>query len=333
MRRLAMSLVAVLVPGILLNGCGLELEDVPMPKLVSGPTYEVIAEFQDALNLPVDAPVKLEGATVGQVAAVEPGEYLARVTLELSEDVTLAGNSSAEIRLTSPMGTAFVQLFPGSKGQPLADGAVIPAKRTSEAPDIADLLTALSTVVTGGSFHDISTIIKQLNVALTGNAGTVKQLFRRLDRAVTDLNDAFPTVDALTASLNRLSTRLAADLPELSEGMAEMADLATSLEAQRETMMATMDALRRFEAVATPYTTDIRGNLLRNLDSLRTVLRTLADEKRNIDRIMAGLVAFSTGSDEASPGDFVNFDLTFLIDPEAFRATGGSSPFPAGGER
>lgn len=329
MQRLLVSLFALLVP---FTGCGLKLEDVPMPKLVSGPTYEITAEFHDALNLPVDAPVKLEGATVGQVASVEPGEYIALVTLEVSEDVVLARNSSTEIRLTSPMGTAFVQLFPGSKGEALVEGDVIPAKRTSEAPDIADLLTALSTVVTGGSFHDISTIIKQLNVALTGNAGTVKQLFRRLDRAVTRLNDEFPTIDALTASLNRLSSQLAADLPELSEGMTEMAELATSLDDQRATMMATMDALRRFEAVATPYTADIKDDLLRNLGSLRTVLRTLAEEKANIDHIMTGLVAFSTGSDAASPGDFVNFDLTFLLDPDAFRATGGTSPFPAGGE-
>jgi phospholipid/cholesterol/gamma-HCH transport system substrate-binding protein len=184
-----------------LTGCGLQLQDVPMPKLVSGPTYRITAEFSDALNLPVDAPVKMDGATVGQVAAVEPGDYVALVTLAIAEDVELAGNSRAEIRLTSPMGTSFVQLLPGRKGEPLRDGDVISLRRTSEAPDISDLLNALSTVVTGGSFHDISTIIKQLNVALTGNTDSVQQLFRRLDRAVTRFNDELPTLDRLTASI------------------------------------------------------------------------------------------------------------------------------------
>lgn len=317
LRRTAAS--AVLALGTLVTGagCGLQLEDIPMPSLVDGETYAVTIEFTDALNLPVDAPVKMDGATVGQVTAVEPGDYVAEVHLAVSTTVRLPDTSRAEIRLTSPMGTAFVQLFPAGEGDLLADGDVLPVAATGTAPDVTDLLSSLSTVVTGGTFGDISTIIKQLNVALTGNAGDVRRLFTRLDTAVTDLNSQFPRIDRLTAALDRLSTRLAEDLPEITDSLSDLTDLVTSLDRQRSDLVLAMESLSQFDAVATPLTRAVRADLLEQLKDMRPVVRTLLDERANIDGVMQGLIDFAGGSDEAAPGDYANFDLTFLLDPEA----------------
>jgi len=328
--RLRRTVVAVVVlAGALTAGCGLRLEDVPLPGLVQGPTYRVRVEFADALNLPVDAPVKLDGATVGQVVAVEAGEYVAEVDLAVSTAVRLRDSTRAEIRLTSPMGTAFVQLFPGTTGAELADGARIALAATGSAPDVTDLLSALSTVVTGGSFADISTIIDQLNVALTGNAGDVRRLLRRLDTAVTDLNADFPRVDRLTASLDRLTTRLTGDLPQITRSLSELTALVTTLDEQRARLVAAMESLNRFDAVATPLTGAVRSDLVAQLDDMRPVLRTLLAGRADIDGVLAGLVAFAKGSDRAAPGDFANFDLTFLLDLKALTATGratGAAP-------
>lgn len=316
-RRALAGAAAVLATLLLGTGCGLRLEDVPMPSLVGGDTYAVTIEFSDALNLPVDAPVKLDGATVGQVTAVEAGDYVAEVHVALSTTVRLPATSTAEIRLTSPMGTAFVQLLPGGDGAPLAEGDVLPVAATGTAPDVTDLLSSLSTVVTGGTFGDISTIIKQLNVALTGNAGDVRRLFRRLDAAVTDLDSQLPRVDRLTAALDRLTTRLAGDLPEITDALTDLTALVTSLDRQRADLVLAMESLSQFDAVATPLTRAVRADLLEQLQDMRPVVRTLLDERANIDGVMKGLIAFASGSDEAAPGDFANFDLTFLLDPEA----------------
>ena len=319
------ALAATTVPvGALTAGCGLTLEDVPLPGLVDGPTYAVTIEFADALNLPVDAPVKLDGATVGQVTAVEAGDYVAEVELALSTSVRLRDSSRAEIRLTSPMGTAFVQLLPGETGPVLADGATLPVAATGSAPDVTDLLSALSTVVTGGSFADISTIIDQLNVALTGNAGDVRRLLRRLDTAVTDLDADFPRIDRLTTSLDRLTTRLAGDLPEITRSLTTLTGLVTSFDQQRAQLVTAMESLSRFDAVATPLTAAVRDDLVAQLKDMKPVLRTLLAGRDDIDGVMTGLVAFAEGSDKASPGDFANFDLTFLFDLKALVATGGA---------
>jgi phospholipid/cholesterol/gamma-HCH transport system substrate-binding protein len=320
LRRAVAAAGLVLGLGGVTTGCGLSLEDVPLPGLVEGPTYDVTIEFADALNLPVDAPVKLDGATVGQVTAVEAGDYLAEVGIALSETVELRDTSRAEIRLTSPMGTAFVQLFPGKGGEVLTAGDTLPVSATGSAPDVTDLLTALSTVVTGGSFADISTIITQLNTALTGNAGDVRRLLRRQATPGTDLNRDFPRVDRLTAALDRLTTRLVGDLPEIIASLTDLTDLVTSLDEQREDLVTAMESLRRFDAVATPLSRAVRTDLVEQLQDMRPVVRSLLRSREDIDGVMAGLVAFAGGSDRAAPGDYANFDLTFLMDLEALLA-------------
>ncbi|GAA4808520.1 MCE family protein [Nocardioides caeni] len=335
LRRATAAIAGAIGVAAMSTGCGLSLEDVPLPSLVDGPTYSVTIEFEDALNLPVDAPVKLDGATVGQVTSVDPGDYVAEVELALSTSVELRDTSRAEIRLTSPMGTAFVQLFPGDKGEVLAEGDILPAAATGSAPDVTDLLSALSTVVTGGSFGDISTIIKQLNLALTGNADDVRLLLTRLDTAVTDLNGQFPRVDRLTAALDRLTTRLAGDLPDITRSLTDLTDLVTSFDAQRADLVTAMESLSRFDAVATPLTKAVREDLIGQLKDMRPVLKTLLDERANIDGVMQGLIAFAGGSDEAAPGDYANFDLTFLLDPEALAhfVNDETAAIPDGGGR
>lgn len=312
----------VVAVGALATSCGLGLEDLPMPDLVDGPTYEITVEFEDAVNLPVDAPVKLDGATVGQVRAVEAGLYVAEVDLALSTSIELRDTSRAEIRLTSPMGTAFVQLFPGTAGTPLRAGETLPVAATGSAPDVTDLLSALSTVVTGGSFADISTIISQLNVALTGNAMDVRHLLGRLDTAVTDLNADFPRVDRLTAALDRLTKRLVGDLPEITRSLTDLTDLVVSFDEQRDDLVVAMESLRRFDLVATPLTHAVRDDLVSQLKDMRPVLRSLLRGRKDIDGVMTGLIAFADGSDRAAPGDFANFDLTFLLDPASLARAG-----------
>lgn len=324
MSRLRGAAAALLLAaaGALSSGCGLGLEDVPLPSLVDGPTYDLTIEFADALNLPVDAPVKLDGATVGQVSSVDAGEYVAEVELALSTSVELRETSRAEIRLTSPMGTAFVQLFPGKKGDLLAAGDTLPASATGSAPDVTDLLSALSTVVTGGSFADVSTIITELNTALTGNARDVRHLLTRLDTTVTGLNADFPRIDRLTSALDRLTTRLADDLPEITRSLTDLTDLVTSLDAQRADLVTAMESLRDLDLVATPLTAAVRDDLVGQLQDMRPVVRSLLRGRKDIDGVMAGLVAFAGGSDRAAPGDYANFDLTFLLDLEALTHTG-----------
>ena len=204
LRRAATSAALLVVAKHRVLGLA-ELQDVPMPAVVDGPTYELEAVFDSALNLPLQAPVKRDGATIGQVEAIEVDDSQAHVRMQIIESAELPEGSSAEIRLTSPMGTAFVELVDGD-GAPMRPGSVIPASATNQAPDVSDLLSSMSVVVTGGSYADIKTIVDELNVALTGNADDVRRLLHRLDATLGSLQAHTAEFDRALDGMHRLAS-------------------------------------------------------------------------------------------------------------------------------
>lgn len=329
-RRLAGLTVAL---GVLAGGsaCGLDLHDVPMPSLVSGPTWELSAEFDSALNLPVESPVKVEGRIVGQVRSVDVRDYRAVVTMELLEEVRLHEGAQAEIRLTSPMGTAFVELLDGpAGGAPLAAGSRLAPGATTRAPDVSDLLSSLSVVVTGGAFADIRTIVRELNVALDANSPTVHGLLAGLDRAVTDLNAHTPQIDAALVAVERLTRRLGDDLPLLVEAVRDLEPALRALDSQRGELLELLRTVRRLGRTSEEFIGAVRDDLVAALDHTGPVLRTLVRSRDDLNRTMRGLIEFGRRTDRASPGDYSNFDLTLLLDPKGLDPVPRNPETPGG---
>jgi ABC-type transporter Mla subunit MlaD len=94
-----------------MTACSVELESVPLPKRnVGSDSYTVYATFENALNLPKQAKVKLAGADVGSVEGMTVRDYAAIVTLKVSEGVTLPVGTRAELRSATPLGDIFVAM-------------------------------------------------------------------------------------------------------------------------------------------------------------------------------------------------------------------------------
>ncbi|CAM3307672.1 MlaD family protein [Nocardioides dubius] len=317
--------------GLLFGGCGLSLDDVPMPSLIEGPTYELTAVFDSALNLPVDSPVKWGGRTIGQVVGVEVRDYRAVVAMEITDETRIRSGGRAEIRLTSPMGTAFVELLDGPQGNaPLEAGARIEVASTTRAPDVADLLSSLSVVVTGGAFADIGTVVDELNVALTGNAPAARALLRGLDDTVSDLNAHTADFDRALRGVNRLTRRLADDAPYLVEAVRDLRPAVRALEGQQSDLLRLLAKVRRLGESTEAFTTAVREDLVTTLDSAGPVLDSLRRSQSHLVRGMRGLIKFGALTDDASPGDFSNFDLTLLLDPDGLNPTSGQPQQPDG---
>lgn len=333
-RRWQTVLAAPMIAGTLLlgaGGCGLDLHDVPMPSLISGPTWELTAAFDSALNLPVESPVKVDGRIVGQVRSIDVEDYRALVTMDILQTTHLHAGTTAEIRLTSPMGTAFVELVDAPKPKKrLADGAVLDAAATTRAPDVADLLSSLSVVVTGGAFADIKTIVDELNVALDSNSPTVRGLLRSLDRTMADLNRHTPQFDAALDSVDRLSRLLAADMPVLVTAVRDLEPAVVALHSQRDDLLGLLEVVRQLGDTSEVVVADIRDDLVDVLDDTAPILATLAKSRRTIDRSLRGLIEFGTRTDNASPGDYSNFDLTLLLDPLGLDPVPKNPDVPAG---
>jgi phospholipid/cholesterol/gamma-HCH transport system substrate-binding protein len=325
-RWLSLSKPAVAVVAVALtlgvSGCSLSLESVPMPSLVSGPSYEVRAEFRNALNLPQGAPVKLDGNVVGTVETIRAEDYVAHVTLKLRQGTPVPRGTRAEVRTTAPMGEAFVELTPPEKATSsatdaalLRDGDRLPLSATATAPDVTDLLVALSATVTGGPFADISTIIKQLNVALDGHTGDIHQLLARLNTLVSGLNNHTEDIDRVLDGMDRLGSRLAADAPTLSRAIDDLTPAITTLRGQRADLMKLLDRITRLSAVSRRVIGATKESLVRQVNEVGPVLQTLVANMDKMRPLMQGVLDFGRALDSASPGDFARFDLTALLAP------------------
>lgn len=312
-RQLALTVAAVLLAGGT-GGCA-TLRDVPMPGLVDGPTHDVTAVFESALGLPEQAAVKMDGATIGEVGSIRTVDYAARVQLHLSDSVEVPANVRAELRFASPMGEAFVELVlpPDGGTGVLAEHAVIGLKRTTQAPGVADLLAAVSSLVTGGSFADMKVVVTELNTALRGNAGNVRSLLERLDGLARGLNEHTAEFDAALDSMDRLGRELAGDRELLGRALVRLQPAVRTLSAERQEIFRLMGQLRRLSRTGTATIEGSRTALLSVLSDLGPVLDTLTRNERVFAPILDGIGSFARQTDSATYGLFINFDLTIKL--------------------
>lgn len=296
----------------LLSGCSATLELLPAPQGVSGPTYHLTADFGDVLNLTEGAKVKLQGVVIGEVNGISTQDFRAQVGMDIADKFPLPVGSTFQIRFATPLGEDFVAVTPPAKATHgmLANGAYIAASATSDAPTIEDTFAALSVLLNGGGLDKLQTIASELVTALHGRTGTARDVLARLDTVVahvdahsTDIDSALDALAALAKSLNS------------SSGVVQQA-------------LATFPATLRLVAGATARIADVLqavGNLghtvdgllsrsqdalLADIDELRPTLDALAGSRNQLVPMFDSLVRFGNLLDRATPGDYLNLDIT-----------------------
>lgn len=309
-RRVAAG--ASLLAALTLGACGPDLYDVPLPSKVSGETYPLKADFESALNLPIASPVKLDGKTVGQVAKVSTSDYVAHVELEIKAGTRLPAGTEAQVRLTAPVGEAFVALvLPEEPSGPmLAAGQKLGLTDTSTAPDTTDLLNGISTAVTGGSYSDLKIVVDELVIAMDGTSTTARHLLRQVDTLVTSTNSHRDDIDTALESLDRLATGLAGDTDTIAASLDELEPAIRTLQQHEDKAVQLLKALDRVEATSRSTLDGLKGRLQRQLEDTSTVVDSVIAERDQLRPMMTGITAFADALDRATPGDFAMFDLT-----------------------
>ncbi|AXT83984.1 hypothetical protein C6I20_01445 [Aeromicrobium sp. A1-2] len=312
MRRLSTAIVIASMIA-LVGGCGADLSDVPVPSKVSGPTYQIEAVFDSALNLPRQAPVKLDGRVVGDVVSVVAVDYTAHVTLRLTKDTRLPTGTRAEVRLTAPVGEAFVALDPPEDSSGIiVPGDVINIDLTGTAADTTDLLTNLSVAVTGGSYADLKVVVDELVTAMDGNSGSVRHLLGELDTLVTTTNSHRDDLDGALDAMDRLSAGLSDDAGSITTSVQQLTPAVERLAARQDAAMEMLAAMTRLGDRSSGVITELRVTLGQQLKDAGVVLDEVIHEQDRLAPLLTGITAFGDALDRATPGDFANFDLTAI---------------------
>ena len=209
--RRAATTVAACAATVMLAGCSVGLDRVPLPSPSLGAqSFSVYAVFSNALNLPAKAKVRLHGADIGEIESITAQDFTARVAMRIRSDVPLPAASTAELRSATPLGDLFVQIQPpgGETSVLLRDGDTIALSSTAAAPTVEEVLNSMAVLINGGAIRNLTTDINGLGQAVGGRG-------QKLAALLAQTNDLLSRMSARSRQLDaalRSTTQLAADL-------------------------------------------------------------------------------------------------------------------------
>jgi virulence factor Mce-like protein len=216
-------------------GCatnGLASLPLPAPGLGSG-GYLLTAIFANALNLPMNAKVKLAGADVGQVESMTAHNYTAVTTLRIRDGVLLPRGSTAELRTATPLGDVFVSLRPPAASDPntplLKNGDSIGLESTTAAATVESVLSSAAILVNGGAVRNFTNIINGFGKATGDRGQAFGNLIRKSNELLGKLDSRSGQISDALAELSRLSKQIDAKNQTVTELMASAGPATSAL--------------------------------------------------------------------------------------------------------
>ncbi len=176
---------------------------------------EYKTSFKSIPGLKLGDPVRLAGVDVGTVRDIQVIGARVEVTLRVKPGTPVKTDSMATIKLTSLLGTNFVDLTFGSPAAQLAPpGSLL---QSTEPPDLNTLLARLNDAA-----GDVQTLARQLNEGLGKSLEPISGAFQSMDRIAKQIEKGQGTLGKLIASddLYREIQAIAGNMNKLSQQMA-----------------------------------------------------------------------------------------------------------------
>lgn len=315
MRR-RVPVVAVLALG-LLSGCtfsGLNEVHLPGgPHLGSHPIH-ITVDLANTASLAEQSAVKVDDVTVGDVESISISGWQPQAQVVLAEGTVLPANAVASVRQTGLLGEKYLELsvptgVPAT-GQ-LADGAVIPASRTTTGVEVEEVLGALSLLLNGGNIDAIRTITVELHRALGGRTGDARALISQLNQFTGTLSANRDAIVGALNGLDRLAGRLAAGHRTIEDAISAIQPAVALLANQRRQLNALLTATTKLATVGNATLQATQADLISNLQSLQPILTRLNEAGDSLPRRLKFLLSFPFPDAimTAIHGDYVNANL------------------------
>ncbi len=262
------------------SGCGFTPYDIPLPggaDLGSDP-YTVKVEFRDVLDLVPQSAVRVNEIAVGEVSDITLNGWTALVTVKINRNAKLPDNAEATIRQTSLLGEKFVSLAPPAEGAvgTLGDGDKIPLTRSGRNPEIEEVLGATSLLFNGGGLEKTNTIMRELNKALEGNEGEVKQFIASSTDFLAQLDDNKQTLLTSLEKVNNLAVQTNKQKSSITSALDELPAAFKVLDQQRGDLVKLLQSLDRLSSVATDVVKRSKADTVADFKALQPILTQLA---------------------------------------------------------
>jgi phospholipid/cholesterol/gamma-HCH transport system substrate-binding protein len=300
-----------------LSGCGFHgLYSASLPggaNLGSHP-YTVTIQFADVLDLVPQSNVKVNDVAVGKVQSISLKGWLASVKVKVNGNVDLPANARAAVQQTSLLGEKFVALEQplGEPEGKLKDVGKIPLHSTGTAPEVEEVLGALSLLLNGGGLEQIRTITTELNKALKGNEGAVRDLLVQLNDFLGTLDKQKDTITTALANIDTLAATLNKQKQTIIDALDRFPQALTILKDERRKLTSLLQSLARLGSTATGVINATQTNLTASLKSLSPVLESLSAAGSDLPNALKILLTFPFPLDKTTDfikGDYANLHL------------------------
>lgn len=316
-------LVALIGVGAVLTGCSYSgLNDFQLPGTSgnSSDAYEVRIHMRDVGDLVPNNPVRVGDTDVGSIRSIALDDWTAVVTVGLEPEVKLPANATAKIGQVSLLGAKYIELSPPPEGEPwngeLGPGAEIGLPHTGAYPETEEILAATSALLNGGSLQHLRTISYEVNKALDGRTGDVRDLLTELNRFASGLDDQKQDIVRAIDGLDRLSGRLAEQRPVIDNALDTIPPALGVLVDQRKQLTESLVALGEFGNATDDVVQRSSDDIATNVANLQPALKGLADAGDSLTGSlgMLGTLLFPLKNlDEVFQGDYINFYLTLDV--------------------
>jgi phospholipid/cholesterol/gamma-HCH transport system substrate-binding protein len=176
---------------------------------------EYKTSFKSIPGLKLGDPVRLAGVDVGSVRDIQVIGARVEVTFRVKPGTPVKTDSIATIKLTSLLGTNFVDVTFGSPAAQLAPpGSLL---QSAEPPDLNTLMARLNDAA-----GDIQTLAKQLNEGMGKSFEPISSAFQSMDRIAKQIekgqgtlgklisnDDLYREIQGIATNMNKLSQQLA----------------------------------------------------------------------------------------------------------------------------
>ncbi|WP_067660666.1 MCE family protein [Nocardia harenae] len=294
MRRVALRAAACATAlSLALTGCAVTVDDVPMPEPgIGGPGYTIRAAFRDALNLPNRAHVRIGGTDIGVVSGIQTTNFVAEVTMEIREDITLPVGTTAELRQATPLGDIYVAMTlpaadPG--GALLEPGDIIPMERTAAGASVEELMLSVAMLLNGGGLNQAAEITAQMNSMFGGRAPQLAHLITEMTAVIAALNARTGDIDGLLNGVNALTGELAARKAELGRAADTFPELLALVAENNRDITGLIDKVAVTTAALGDFSQTSGEDLVSLFDSIQRLMTGFTQTGDELNQMLEGL--------------------------------------------
>lgn len=230
--------------------------------------YNLQAEFNEADNLSNHYEVRVGGLRAGQILKprIRNGKALVDVRLD-KKFAPLKSDSRMQVRLRSAVGVRYLEIIPGTKGTPLAEGDLIPTQNQNENVALDQVLGTLDPTTRSKA----QTFLDELGTGAADNGADINLALKKLTPFLKDVQTlAEPLLDR-PGITGRFVRNTAAGVG--------------AFDGIRETLVATFDPAER---ALKPFADDA-DQIGETLDEATPTLNQLTNQLPQVDRLVAAV--------------------------------------------